>query len=245
MYTAVMSTRGTKRKQLDDEDGPRSKKRKLTLEEKVAGFMTGQFNGNDQERGAIYGYQTQIAEYAGEGHWKDPLEKKHWIDAERKLVDCNIPQRYPIQSRFEQVMGLKTKFSKDFCMNVFMYFTPRERLTMLMKFWRVWRDHFKNEKLPWRWVIAEASSWNLFHSGFPDEAVKVRVSPYDYLSRSGFSVADTADPDVYAFRASFKGLSRFIWYSYCLDERESCHHDACERNLRLLKTCLSCPLCTS
>jgi hypothetical protein len=231
-----MSSRGTKRKQRDDDDEkPKSKKRKLTLEEKVTGFMTGQFNGNDQERGAIYGYQTKIAKYAGEGHWKDPLEKKHWIDAERKMVDCNIPQRYPIQQRFDQVMGLKTKFSKEFCMDVFMYFTPRERLTMLMKFWRVWRDHFKNEKLPWRWVVEEMNHRNMVRLHFPDEIATVRASPYDYLSRSAFHLDVTTD-QVSVYRAFINGLTIFFWYSYCLDERGGCCHCYCERNLRLMKT---------
>jgi hypothetical protein len=229
-----MPGKGTKRKQRDDdEEKPKSKKRKLTLEEKVTGFMTGQFNdGNDQERGAIYGYQTKIAEYVGEGYWKDPLEKKHWIDAERKLVDCNIPQRYPAQQRFEQVMGLKTKFSKEFCMNVFMYFTPRERLTMLMKFWRVWRDHFKNEKLPWRWVIAEANSWQTNQSFYPSILKQIEASPYLLLSRSVFEKYRAINPRI-TYAGKITTAAIFYWFSWCLDECVTCKHQTCERHLRL------------
>lgn len=233
-----------KRKHSDEGDGKGEKKQKTdnwpTVDELLARWHSNQF----RTREAIHGYQTTTAEYVGPGYyWQynrdlpetDP-DHKRWIDPERRLVECKFPQRHANKQRFELVMGVGTCFSRKFCMDVFMYFTPRERLTMLMKFWRVWHDHFKNEKLPWRWVVEEASSWKEFKRRFPGELERVRVSPYDYMSRSDFEVHLTSTSGVYCFIAAFGGYSKFYWYSYCMDERENCHHPTCERALRLLKT---------
>jgi hypothetical protein len=222
-------------------EGKGEKKQKTdnwpTVDELLARWHSNQFRTRED----IHGYKTTTAEYVGPGYYwvynrdlpeTDPGHKR-WIDPERRLVDCKLPQRHANKQRFELVMGVGTAFSRKFCMDVFMYFTPRERLTMLMKFWRVWRDHFKNEKLPWRWVITEANSWHHFSSLFPDQIEQIKASPFDYLSRTLFAVNHTRT----SFKFQIKGFFVFFWDSYCLDEREACGHFACERHLRLsLKT---------
>jgi hypothetical protein len=230
-----------KRKHEEEGEGKGEKKQKTdnwpTVDELLARWHSSQ----SHKREDIHGYKTTVAEYHGPGYYwrynrdlpEDHPDYKRWIDPERRLVDCKLPQRHANKWSFELVMGVGTAFSRKFCMDVFMYFTPRERLTMLMKFWRVWRDHFKNEKLPWRWVIAEASSWHNFSSLFPNQIEQIKASPFDYLSRTLFAVNHTRA----VFRFQLEGFFVFFWDSYCLDEREACDHFTCERHLRLsLKT---------
>jgi hypothetical protein len=233
-----------KRKHYEEgEDGKGEKKQKTdnwpTVDELLARWHSNQFRTRED----IHGYQTTTAEYVGPGYYwqynrdlpEDHKDYKRWIDPERRLVECKIPQRHANKQRFELVMGVGTAFSRKFCMDVFMYFTPRERLTMLMKFWRVWRDHFKNEKLPWRWVIAEVSTWQSLALYFPNMINQVKASPYLVLSHSVFEIYRAIKPRC-RYSASFSGTTMFYWFSYCLDEDDECEHFSCERALRLLKT---------
>src|SRR5688572_29410416 len=133
-----MTSRGVKRKYQKDEDEGEKEKKAKTIDERVARFFGGGGSDDDDAKsGGVYEPQTQ-------------LEK------ESKAASRQGGMRHASQKNYFKVLGLQTPESRAFCMNVFMFFTPRERLNLLMKFWRVWHDHFSKEKLPWRWVTTYA-----------------------------------------------------------------------------------------
>jgi hypothetical protein len=211
-----MSILGVKRRHSDDDDDDDkdenrpAKKKQKTIDERVKAFFAG------NEPGPIYGYQTKQAVYIGDGHWElkkteikgKQVEERVWVDAKREEVECKIPKRHASQSKYLAVLGLKSKFSQKFCMAIFMYFTPRERLTTLMKFWRVWRDHFKNETRPWRWVT------------LCDEFPNVSGSPV-YVYMSSLTVYRGLASSI-VLCCSESGDIRIWLHPMCLDE--TCRH---------------------
>lgn len=206
-----MTSRGVKRKHQDDEDNDREKEKKTkTIDERVARFFgKAGDDDDDQKSGGVYEPQTQL---------------------EKESKAASRQMRHASQKNYFSVLGLQTPFSRAFCMDVFMFFTPRERLNLLMKFWRVWRDHFSKEKLPWRWVTAYAMR------PFPHKDVRYPIPErmYNFMSEC----TDTTISD-HAARLydTVSGNMAFYFVWRCLDETCNCSilepNWHCEQTLRL------------
>jgi hypothetical protein len=100
----------------------------------------------------------ELSEGEGKGEKKQRVEADSFPLLDELLARTQGKGR-TLKYLFDQVMGLETDFSRKFCMDVFMFFTPMERMTKLMKFSKRWHDHFAKEKLPWRWVSQAADIW--------------------------------------------------------------------------------------
>jgi hypothetical protein len=214
VYITVMTSRGTKRKHPDDEDdGEKEKKKVKTIDERVARFFGGSDDDDDAKSGGIYEPQTEI-------------EKKS------KAASRPGGMRHASKRNYFKVLGLQTPESRAFCMKVFMFFAPRERLYPLMKFWRVWHDHFSKEKLPWRWVTA-------YVEHIEDVMMKIprffSEPIYEAMSKCKYKY-DHRLRTVVLRHPRREYPSFFFSRLECLDEMCICTRDAlwdCEHTLRL------------
>jgi hypothetical protein len=134
-----MLTRGQKRRLSIDDDSPVKEERKTK--------QTKKWHTKAVKRKPA----KELSEGEGKGEKKQRVEADSFPLLDELLARTQGKGR-TLKYLFDQVMGLETDFSRKFCMDVFMFFTPMERMTKLMKFSKRWHDHFAKEKLPWRWV---------------------------------------------------------------------------------------------
>jgi hypothetical protein len=135
-----MLTRGQKRRLSISDDSPAERKKVKKYHSKAVKRKADELD-------------TSLAPGEGKGEKKQKTDALPTTD---ELLARTQGKGRTLKYLFDQVMGLETDFSRKFCMDVFMFFTPMERMTKLMKFSKRWHDHFAQEKLPWRWASQTA-----------------------------------------------------------------------------------------
>jgi hypothetical protein len=140
-----MLTRGQKRRLSIDDDSPVKEERKTK--------QTKKWHTKAVKRKPA----KELSEGEGKGEKKQRVEADSFPLLDELLARTQGKGR-TLKYLFDQVMGLETDFSRKFCTDVFMFFTPMERMTRLMKFSKKWHGYFKDQKLPWRWVSQTAAA---------------------------------------------------------------------------------------